>query len=329
MPTLRGRGAPRRCIQHRLRSAQPGRRGGGSAPGAQLPGDGARQPRGAGGARRAGRAGLHARARACRGDPVRGAGSLPCRQGGECPAARGRRGRAAARPGPRGRVGPGRRRGGGGRGRPARGGPRAGLEVFRRSALRALRYRLPRPQSGAVQLQLGTRRLRDLSRLRAHPGRRLGPGDSRRVQDPARRRGQALADGQFQGCAARPGTARRGRRSAPGRALGRAGAAGTRLGDRRRSQVQRQMGDPVLRRAPVLRVARDPHLQDARAGAAVQISQLQPVPSLRWSPPQARRPAVAGGQRAGGAGQRCAAPAPEGRGVERGADAGPGGAEPA
>jgi hypothetical protein len=52
----------------------------------------------------------------------------------------------------------------------------------------------------AFLLQLAARRLRELPRLRPHHRRRLRPGDAGRIEDAARRRGEALADGVFKEC---------------------------------------------------------------------------------------------------------------------------------
>ena len=64
------------------------------------------------------------------------------------------------------------------------------VALFDRLALPGKRPTLCRPAAGAVQLQLGLRRLRDLPRLRPRHRRRPGAGDSRPAQDAAQRRHQ-------------------------------------------------------------------------------------------------------------------------------------------
>jgi excinuclease ABC subunit A len=78
-----------------------------------------------------------------------------------------------------------------------------------RPALPRKRPALCRPAAGAVQLQLGLRRLRDLPRLRPRDRRRLRPGDPRRAQDAAQRRHQAAADAGLEGLPGRPAEVRR------------------------------------------------------------------------------------------------------------------------
>ena len=64
------------------------------------------------------------------------------------------------------------------------------VALFDRVALPGERPTLCRSAAGAVQLQLGLRRLRDLPRLRPRHRRRPGAGDPRPAQDAAQRRHQ-------------------------------------------------------------------------------------------------------------------------------------------
>ena len=78
------------------------------------------------------------------------------------------------------------------------------VALLDRPALPRQRPALRRPAAGAVQLQLGLRRLRDLPRFRPRDRRRLRPGDSRPAQDAALRRHQADADAGLEGMPGRP-----------------------------------------------------------------------------------------------------------------------------
>ena len=76
------------------------------------------------------------------------------------------------------------------------------VALLHRPALPRERPALCRPAAGAVQLQLGLRRLRDLPRLRPRHRRRPGAGDPRPAQDAAQRRHQDR-------CRRRPGRSAR------------------------------------------------------------------------------------------------------------------------
>ena len=78
------------------------------------------------------------------------------------------------------------------------------VALLHRPALPRQRPALRRPAAGAVQLQLGLRRLRHLPRLRPRDRRRLRPGDPRPPQDAAQRRDQADADAGLEGVPGRP-----------------------------------------------------------------------------------------------------------------------------
>ena len=96
----------------------------------------------------------------------------------------------------------------------------------------------PEPTPSAVLVQLAARRLRDLPRLRPRDRHRLRAGRPRRIEDPARRRGQAVADAELQGMPGRPRASTRrsaaSRWTSPCRELH---AGSTALGPRRRAGV--------------------------------------------------------------------------------------------
>src|SRR5512141_225145 len=95
------------------------------------------------------------------------------------------------------------------------------------------------------------------------------------------------------------------------------------MGARRRTRMEklaRILARYLVRRAQVLRLARDQSLQDAHPRAAVEVPRLHALPRLRRRAAQARRAAVAPGHEAGrGQGFRYLQKIQTaGRGMERG-----------
>ena len=163
-------------------------------------------------------------------------------------------------------------------------------------ALRRLRHPLPRADAEPLLVQLTARRLRDLPRLRPRDRRRLRPRRAGPEPNAARRRRAALADRVVPGVPGRPRAVRAQARRAARHALARAHRGASPLGDRRRGAVGEE---GLVRRAAVLRVARDQELQDAHPRAAVEVPQLHALPGLRRRAAQARGAAVAARRRTG------------------------------
>ena len=205
--------------------------------------------------------------------------------------ARPRRGRARAAPADRGlargRAAPrGGARGAAGRGRASP------PPVQRGPPLRDLRPGLRRPVAGPLLLQPPRGRVRDLQGLRPDDGHRARPGDPRRAQvDPPGLR-EAVPDELLQRLPGRPGALLPARGPGRGRAV---------RGSPRRDEaprVGRRAGRPegleaeVVRRRGLLRVARVPHLPDARARLPLALPQLRHLRRLRRLAPQGRGAAL-------------------------------------
>ena len=205
---------------------------------------------------------------------------LPRRHDREGARDRGDRGRAQARQRPRRRV-CGDARG------------RAGLALLHRPALPRQRPALRRAAAGAVLVQLGLRRMRDLSRLRPGDRRRLRPRHPGPSQDAAQRRDQDDPDAGLDRDPGRPAQVRRRGRHPPRHRLAAAHRRAARLGDRGLAELEGQVEPAVVRHPPLLRLPRVEGVQDAHPGAALQIPQLHPVPILRRRAAQARGAALA------------------------------------
>ena len=197
-----------------------------------------------------------------------------------------------------------RPRGGGHRAR-AEGGPRAPHRVPARraaprpladalldhAALRGLRHRVPRPGAEHVLVQLPSRGLRDLPRLRADDGNRLRARGPRRVEDAPRGGGPSVAVEQLPPVPARPRALRAPAGGAARRSVARARRRHPRMGRGRRGGLRR---GPLVRGAPVLRLAGDEELPDAHPGAALALPQLPGMPRVPRRAAEAPGAAVAG-----------------------------------
>jgi len=217
---------------------------------------------------------------------------LPHRHHGEGAGDRGDRGRAQARQRPGQRLRRDARR-------------RAALALFHRPALPRQRPALRRAAAGAVLLQLGLWRLRDLPRLRPGDRRRLRAGHPRPPQDPAQRRDQDNPDAGLDRDPGRPAEVRRRGRHPARHRLVAAHRGAARLGDRGLAELEGQVEPAVVRHPPLLRLPRVEGVQDAHPRAAVEIPQLHAVPGLRRRPAEAGSAALASrheGRRRCGAG---------------------------
>ena len=283
-------GAARHDRDHPRRADAPHRRRR-SAPGADLPGRAAgerqrRRDRAMAGGQR-----LHpdpgrARGRVAHGPSQaarRGGGSLPAAAHREDPRDRGDRDRAQARQRAPGCACRRRRRG-------------AGVALLDRPALSGERPALCRSAAGAVQLQFGHGRLRDLPRLRPGDRRRSRPRDPRSAQDAALGGGQADPDAGLEGEPGRPDEVRRRCRHPARHALAAAHAGPAGMGDRRLAALERPVEQAVVRRPALLRVPRVEGVQDAHPGAAVEVPQLHDLPELQRRAPEDRGAVVAPGQ---------------------------------
>ena len=154
---------------------------------------------------------------------------------------------------------------------------RAALALLDRPALPRQRPALRRAAAGALLVQLGLRRLRDLPRLRPRHRRRLRPRHSRRQEDLALGRDQDDRHAGLEGDPGRPDEVRRrGRHSARHRVVApHRGAAA--LGHRRLAELERQVEPAVVRHQALLRLPRVEGLQDAHPRAAVEVPQLYAV----------------------------------------------------
>ena len=153
-----------------------------------------------------------------------------------------------------------------------------------------LRPPLRGPDAEPLLLQLPDRRLPDLPGLRPHDRHRLRlviPDESltlRGGRDPP------LAERHLARVPGRPRAPRQEARHPARRALARADRRAAALGHRGRGGVGEGR---LVRRAPLLRVARVQGLQDAHPRAALQVPLLQHLPGLRRRAPEARGAALA------------------------------------
>ncbi len=230
---------------------------------------------------------LHARAGAARGrvahraaqDARRGGRPLSRAAGRQGAGGGGDRGVAEARRRPRERVRAGRGSG-------KRNGRAVDLALFHRAPRSRQRPALRGAAGGAVLVQLGVRRVRDLPRLRPRDRRRSRPRDSRRAQDAARRRDQADADARVERVPGRPDALRGEGRHPARRGVVRADGRRARLGRQRFAGLERQVAEPVVRREALLRLPRIESVQDAHPRAAVEIPQLHAVRRVRRRAPE-------------------------------------------
>ena len=118
-------------------------------------------------------------------------------------------------------------------------------------------------------------------------------------QDAARRRDQAVADRVEPRMPGRPAALREEAGHSRRHAVARAHRGAAAVGARRRRALGKES---LVRRAPVLPVARNQELQDARARAAREVPQLHAVPHLQWRAAQGRSAAVAARGAASGPG---------------------------
>ena len=159
------------------------------------------------------------------------------------------------------------------------------------AALRRLRHRVPRAGAEHVLVQLPARRLRDLPRLRTHDGDRLRAGGPRRVEDARRRCDPSLALEELPAVPAGLGALRTAAGDCTRRAVVGARRRHPRVGPGGRSRLGRGR---LVRRAPVLRLARDQELPDAHPGAALALPELPGVPRVPGRAAQAAGAAVEG-----------------------------------
>ncbi len=187
-------------------------------------------------------------------------------------------------------------------------GRAAGAPVQRAPALRRLRPGLRRSDAGDVLVQQPGGRLRELQGLRADDGHRSQPGGARPAPHAGRRLHQDLPDRQLQGVPGRSaevlpagGHRRRRRLAGPDR-----GRPQDRLGGR--AGRAPELAHQVVRAGRVLPLAGGPHLQDARARAAVALPALPAVRGLRRVAAEARGAGLPAGRahaaRAGGVAHR-------------------------
>ncbi len=188
---------------------------------------------------------------------------------------------ARAGRGPCGAVGAARRRR----------GLRRALALLHRAALSGLRLELQGGESQHLQLQFTHRRLRDLPRFRPQHRRRLWPGHTGYGLESPPRGHQALADRVLQGMPSGSAQVRPQARHSHRHPLARLDRRRTRLGHRGRGRVDQEC---LVRRAPLLRLARDQGVQDAHPRAALALSLLHRMQRLPRRAPQARSAAVAG-----------------------------------
>ncbi len=201
---------------------------------------------------------------------------------------RGDRDGAEARRRPRQRLRRRRER----RGRRRRRRARA-LALLDRPALPGKRLPLRRSAAGAVLVQLGLRRMRDLPRLRPCHRRRPRPGHSRPSQDAALGRDQDDPDAGLDRVPGRPDEVRRRGRHPARHRLVAAHRSAAEVGDRGLAELERQVEPAVVRRQALLRLPRVEGLQDAHPRAAVEVPQLHAVPGVRRRAPEARGAALA------------------------------------
>src|SRR5690606_16706794 len=105
---------------------------------------------------------------------------------------------------------------------------------------------------------------------------------------------EALADRELQGLPARTPEIRGAGRRADRRTLARAHGRSATLGYRRRRGLERQVDNPVVRGAALLRVARVEGLQDAHPGALVEVPLLHALQGLQRRTAATRCAALAG-----------------------------------
>jgi len=170
------------------------------------------------------------------------------------------------------------------------------VALFLRPALRGLRHPLFRGHARSVLVQLADRRLRDLPRLRAGDRGGFRSGGARRVEDPGRGRGEALADRELPRVPGRPREDGEEVWCGDGHPGARPATGASPVVVRRRPEVE-ELGQLVAAllvwRAPLLRLAGDQGLQDAHPCAAVALPQLYGVPGLPRRALETRRPALA------------------------------------
>ena len=170
---------------------------------------------------------------------------------------------------------------------------RRSLALLDRPALPRERLPLRRSAAGAVLVQLGLRRVRDVPRLRPRDRRRPRPRHPRPQEDASQRRDQDDPDAGVEGVPGRPDEVRRrGRHPARYRVVAADGSAAA-LGHRRLAELERQVEPAVVRRAPLLRVPGVEGVQDAHPRALVEVPQLHAVPRVRRRAAEARGAALA------------------------------------
>ncbi len=280
LPALRPRRAPRQCAEHCRRAGAARRAAARHAAAGVLSGAAAAEDEAGGAACRARQARLCALPSGRAETADRHPGSAAPGNGRSQPPGRGARSGAAcgSRPRQRARARSRRRR--------AR-----GAAILGRPALCRLRPALSGRHAGSVLIQLTGRRLRRLPRLRPRHRHRLRTGRAGQQQITGGRRHPAVADAFLSRnarttCCGSPKSAAS-RLDVPWRALDQ---AQRRLGHRGRRTLEQE---GLVRRAALLRVAREPRLQDAHPRAAVEVPQLHALRRLPRCPPQAGRAAVA------------------------------------
>ena len=164
------------------------------------------------------------------------------------------------------------------------GGLRAPL--LRRSALRRVRHPLPRPGAQPLLVQLAARRVRHVPRLRPRDGHRLRARRPRRLALAQGRRDPPLAEQELPRGAARSSLDSRAGAASASTSPGTSSPTRSAPGSSRAKATGRRR---VVRGEALLRLAREPQLQDARPRAALALPRLPRVPRLR------RRAAEAGG----------------------------------